>query len=687
MQKSMTLLLCLILHFGIAQDQEWQRQNPLPVLVQLEDVDVDPSGIGLAVGEEGTVFRTTDFGANWEAVESGTALTFLEVSFVPGTGGQQAWAATTGSTRVAHTTDGGQSWSILPIGFNLAAVNYLATPTEDVIYACTQNGLVKTTDQGQSWEEVTPAADQNWASISFVDVDNGWLATTDGAVFKTTDGGANWTEPSPGQFDRPVQLHFLDADRGYAAVFRSFFETTDGGESWQELSSSAFPTNMAELDVLDAMHMVATAGNSNYYSLDGGTTWERELTLPYAYLNRGICGLPDGRVWIAGAHTQIAYSTNFGETHIDQLPGNKNQLRYIGFYDLQHGWAAGQNGAVLRTTDGGATWEDVSYTNETIEEGYVFGPDELLVIADNQVVRTTDGGQTWEVQFSDGSDFTDLTRVENTFYATNRNGKVYRSTDDGDTWEALETPAENWLLGVDFPTAETGYLVGLDSTVLKTTDGGQNWNELAIPTSKNLRRAYFQDPDRGWVLIEGNEAELFHTEDGGSSWSVIDLPRSTFWKEIYFSAPDTGYLVGGSASVGFLLQTTDGGQNWEQIHSTYGLLNSFEQREGPAGPVFWVAGFGGNIERLGEVETTGLAEVETVPLKVFPNPTAGVLNIQVPPNLMPEARIFLYDAQGRLLFSQPAQQPELFLDGLESGWYLLQIRGEERVYRARILVR
>lgn len=693
MNKRFILAIVLLwkLSAGHAQEEmNWVRQHPLSPLVQLEDVEMDPSGLGLAVGDNGTIFRTTDFGASWEAVETDFSFTVFEVAIVPGSGGEQAWAGLAASTRVAKTTDGGLTWQVVETGYSLSAAVYLAAPDANTLYVGTQAGVLKTADQGQNWEEVTPAPGLNWSSISFSDASTGWAATTSGAIYRTTDGGATWEEPAPGQFDGRVQLHFQDAGKGYAAVFRSFFRTTDGGESWELLSDAAFSTNLEELDIADSSFMVGTVGNTSFTTTDGGFTWERVMPLSYSYRNQGICALPDGRVWIAGSHTMAAYSVDFGMTYSDQVPGNKNTITSLAFTDMQHGWATGMNGTVLRTSAAGSSWEEASLPDGgQVSAGIAFSPEEFWACNGNQLVYTTDGGQSWaafEGVVAGNSTYTDMVAVKGAVFASNYNGKVYRTTDNGASWEELPTMHNGFLFGLSFPTPEVGYAVGQDSTVLKTADGGDSWERLDIPTSYNLDKAYFFDADNGWVAAAANIPEIFRTEDGGNSWEVVSLPFSGFWKEAYFSSPSTGYIVGGTASVGRVLRTTDGGDTWEAIYTTYGLLNAIARQEDETGARIWIGGFGGNIELWEDVQVSTRQLFRASRLHVFPNPAREALHLQLPPGLPVDAHLVVYDGQGRPRMRLPAR-PRLELGRrLEAGVYLLRLESEGQVWQARVLI-
>ena len=94
---------------------------------------------------------------------------------------------------------------------------------------------------------------------------------------------------------------------------------------------------------------------------------------------------------------------------------------------------------------------------------------------DRAIVRTTDGGATWVVQTSGttgtlwGVSFADANA--GTAVGTGpEGGTILRTTDGGATWVAQTSGTRNWLIGVSFTDANTGTAVGFDGTILRTTD-------------------------------------------------------------------------------------------------------------------------------------------------------------------------------------------------------------------------
>src|SRR2546423_46327 len=85
---------------------EWSWQNPLPQGNTLEAVKFIDANTGIAVGEKGTILRTTDGGATWIFHSIGTSVSLQGVSF---TGASTGTVVGSGGA-IFRTTDGGATW-------------------------------------------------------------------------------------------------------------------------------------------------------------------------------------------------------------------------------------------------------------------------------------------------------------------------------------------------------------------------------------------------------------------------------------------------------------------------------------------------------------------------------------------------------------------------------------------------
>jgi photosystem II stability/assembly factor-like uncharacterized protein len=141
-------------------------------------------------------------------------------------------------------------------------------------------------------------------------------------------------------------------------------------------------------------------------------------------------------------------------------------------------------------------------------------------------------------------------------------GTILNTTDGGENWSSQTSGTPNSLLSVYFIDSNTGWAVGgySSNTILKTTDGGTNWNFQSSGITANLYSVHFADSNTGWIV--GELGTLLKISNGGANW--IGQSGSFFdnsLESVHFTDNNTGWAVGGWQG-GIILNTTDGGENW-----------------------------------------------------------------------------------------------------------------------------
>lgn len=159
-----------------------------------------------------------------------------------------------------------------------------------------------------------------------------------------------------------------------------------------------------------------------------------------------------------------------------------NTLQDVAFINASTGFAVGSRGTIIRTTDGGSSWD-------ILESGTIH--------------------DLWGVSFVDASTGT----VVGNF------GVILRTTDGGDSWTVQREEPSGVLFSVSFTDADTGSAVGADGLIVRTTDGGVNWVEQTSGTTHWLHDVFFTDTDNGTAVGEGGT--ILRTTDGGDRKSVV----------------------------------------------------------------------------------------------------------------------------------------------------------------------
>lgn len=132
-------------------------------------------------------------------------------------------------------------------------------------------------------------------------------------------------------------------------------------------------------------------------------------------------------------------------------------------------------------------------------------------------------------------------------------GLILTSVDAGLSWQI--SPVEgDFFRGVDFPTNQTGYVVGSYGSVFKSTNNGQDWQKIRAANSvfsnqsTLLRDVAFMNEQSG--LIVGRDNTVLRTDNGGKTWQKVenlsdpvDINRITIAHNKAYLAGDYGKLL------------------------------------------------------------------------------------------------------------------------------------------------
>jgi photosystem II stability/assembly factor-like uncharacterized protein len=287
-------------------------------------------------------------------------------------------------------------------------------------------------------------------------------------------------------------------------------------------------------------------------------------------------------------------------------------------------YAGTTGGGVMKTKNGGYSWEPVSdkYFGGTIGGIAIYPPNPDIVYVGtgestlrgntsygDGVYKTTDGGATWS--FLGLKDTRHISRVIvhpwnpdlvyvgalGHAFGPNPERGVFRSKDGGKTWEKIlfrndSSGVTDLIMDPGNPAvlyAATWQVVrrpwdissgGPGSAIYKTSDGGDHWTELThnqgLPktTLGNVGLAVSPaNPQRIWAMIEADSGGLYRSEDAGTSWQRINPKSNIHWRPFYFTRvfadpadTNTVYLPNGT-----LFRSTDGGKHFTEVRG-YGDL-------------------------------------------------------------------------------------------------------------------
>ncbi|MGA9115405.1 MAG: YCF48-related protein [Bacteroidota bacterium] len=291
--------------------------------------------------------------------------------------------------------------------------------------------------------------------------------------------------------------------------------------------------------------------------------WYWQNPLPQGNTLNGIDFGDSQTGYAAGNAGTVLRTTDAGYTWQRLRVPTDEDLWSVSFQDPMTGTVVGSGGTILRTVDGGLSWtEQASNTSNALRSVRFTDYDHGVAVEDvGRVLRTADGGQTWNLISIPGSTglFAVSFPVPGRGTAVGAFGRIVRTTDGGTTWEAQASGTSQHLFGVHFFDVQRGLAVGTGGVILRTTNGGANWTDLATGTFQPLYGVCFMDSLRGMAV--GLPGTNYLTTDGGENWDALPSGTTSYLRQVIFTTPLHGVAVGQG---GDILVSEDGGTNWTE---------------------------------------------------------------------------------------------------------------------------
>jgi len=195
----------------------------------------------------------------------------------------------------------------------------------------------------------------------------------------------------------------------------------------------------------------------------------------------------------------------------------------VQFSNDSTGWALGEEGRIVKTTNGGVNWEVLNPLASIHPYSFDFTKPDKPWIADYYgLYKSTDSGYNWEqVYIPDESGFGLVYFIsELTGFLHSREGRMLKTTDGGNNWALVK---DNFYTGqIDFINDSVGYAIN-SKTLIRTTDRGNTWPDVLLQASiSSYLDFFFIDEDNGWVA--GRNSLLLNTTNGGSTWDTVAVP-------------------------------------------------------------------------------------------------------------------------------------------------------------------
>ena len=318
-----------------------------------------------------------------------------------------------------------------------------------------------------------------------------------------------------------------------------------------------------------------------------------------------------------------------------QTSGVNQRLRGVSAVSEQVAWASGAGSTILRTDDGGLSWQKFIVGSDTLDFRDIDAIDAqtayVMSIGNgpaSRIYKTIDAGTTWKLQFKnddekaflDAMSFWDANHgiafgdsVDKQFY-------ILVTADGGRTWSRVPPAKLPSAQGNEGAFAASGTNIALfgkshawigtgaaaKSRVLRTTDGGRSWQvadtPLASGPSSGIFSIAFRDAKHG-VIAGGDyrkEQEavdnLAVTSDGGVTWTLVKGLSGFRSVVAYVPGMKTPALIALGPSGGDY--SLDDGRTWQPINGPGFDTFSFARGK----QLGWGAGAEGKLGKLTFIE-------------------------------------------------------------------------------------
>ncbi|UCH65291.1 MAG: hypothetical protein JSW63_11905 [Ignavibacterium sp.] len=405
---------------------------------------------------EGIILRTSNAGDSWNYFPGGPFFNSLTMI-----------SAHEGSTvgeygLIMETTDGGASW-YPQHDFGEMDLYSIYYRDEVTGWITGENGFIaKTLNNGENWTIQNSGTSSNLNSLTFHN-EYGWIVGDAGTILHTIDdkGGyilQGWELVYQVENQSFYDIQFLDAYTGYCRGYTELFKSTDSGISW---SGIIMPERIADFNFVDKNLGYALCRYDNnsrniiLKTINGGESWTEDSVQSIGYPLRKIqlvsdsIGYAVGGTGIVGGILKLSGANSSYWEIIHSVSDNCQDLFFL---DKNIGWVVTSKGHLLKTSNGGNTW--IEYDN--LGSGYL--TQDIYFVNDNvgflgreywdgywyfgEILKTTDGGVTWEYQ-SAFDRVRDIFMIDENFgWYAGVWGSLMYTRNGGENWERYDSETE-----------------------------------------------------------------------------------------------------------------------------------------------------------------------------------------------------------------------------------------------------
>lgn len=287
-------------------------------------------------------------------------------------------------------------------------------------------------------------------------------------------------------------------------------------------------------------------------TIDGGLTWNSNSidttvnmnSLIFTDANKAVAVADEGKIVLRKDNGSGSYQWEVNSTSIT------DNLRSVSFssQNISNGWIAGDNGKILKTTNGGDTWV-VQTTPETKNLASISSKNDSEVIAVGDlatVYYSNDGGASWLKQDSSsiGVGYANLNYVGysngSSFYVAGDNGIVLNASIPGIAWKKLSSNSQSNLNALKFVGLDTVWALGQNGAATFSVNRGVKWTSIRPISKWNVNSVYSNTLKKMWLCGDNNLIARY--DKVKNSWLANSASIYTYFKDRAFTSEPKSFL-------------------------------------------------------------------------------------------------------------------------------------------------
>jgi len=590
MKKIIYITLIFFSITELSAQTEWTVQNPYPTYENLYTIDFINDLTGFAGGENFTLLKTTNGGNNWNVRKI-----FVEY----------------------------YSNIISQIDFQNENTGY--------ILFSSGSKLFKTTNGGINFINInTPIEGNSGSQIKFINTETGFIL--DNKLYKTLNGGLNWIQIN---LTDSLSVNDLKIKNGLMHILcynflsnRYYYGVSNDLGNTISYKLIHFYDPYYKIQKLDVINNYIYAFATDFFneillkSSDNGLTWDIKPISSAHYFNDLLFFNDTTGIMIFGSHGgsgKIKRTTNGGNTWEDYYYDGNPNFSFLQFCQINNNevYVCGTTGLLMKSNNEGADWIELSkrVTSHNLNSISFKNANTGLIVGDNgTVIRTSNGGELWEkINLQTKKNFNKVFLFDDGIgYITGDTGGYYKSANDGISWEFFDMSVYGKKFYGSFINSRNGCITGGDSLkMVMTTNGGNTWNYKLIPMGWTQYLVGRTTDFENVTCVGTNKFIAIQTSSpwhgSGATTLFYTTNSGLIWSGGYTSCQGYGF-----GSISTSIKDSDfvywngwcsGGNNYGKI--TYNFFGNTESATGNSSKIsFWNKYYGVSSEDEGIKYTT-----------------------------------------------------------------------------------